>query len=285
MSELPAFAVIYGPRALLSFIGISTIVSGTWKAENIFDEQGVKAFENANAAGLEPVTHFKELSSINKEELDSACPIPWLTLAGWIILAVSCFVPHQIPLASFQIDFTLAASIAAVCCLTLGFLVAWPIREAYNERDITSMVQNYQLAATFAIVLVGSVIAGNAKGPFWLGPIGSKLQTKDIDKIVRTMMVALTCPFFFSCSLFFVIIISIKLKPCSRPCLCTHFGNIAKWENLGCETDVPTGPILSAMVVEICSYLAGFFSGFPSRPFLAMPLLPLMCLRYQFTLL
>jgi hypothetical protein len=174
MSELPAFAVIYGPRALLSLLGISTIISGTWKAENTFDELGVKAFENANAAGLEPVAYFDEISNINKEELDSACPIPWLALAGWVVLALAHFVPHQIVFGSFQIAFTLPAMIGAVSCLTIGFLIAWPIREAYNNRDLKSMVLNYQILAAFATILVGSMIAANARGPFWLGPIGSK---------------------------------------------------------------------------------------------------------------
>ena len=48
--EVPAYAILYGPRAFLGLVGISTILVGTWKAENTFDELGVKAFENANAA-------------------------------------------------------------------------------------------------------------------------------------------------------------------------------------------------------------------------------------------
>lgn len=176
MSELPAFAIIYGPRAFISLAGVATIILGTWKAENTFDELGVKAFESANAAGLEPVAYFDDVSNINKDGLDSACPIPWLILVGFGILALSNFIPQQLPMGWPKIEITLPALIGFVCCLTIAFLMAWPIREAYSKRDMKSMVQNYQFIAAFALVLVGAVIADNKKGPSLLCPIGRKYK-------------------------------------------------------------------------------------------------------------
>ena len=175
MADIPAFAIIYGPRACLGFIGISAIVAGTWKAERTFDELGVKAFENANAAGLEPVAYFDDVSDINKEELDAACPIPWLTLAGWFLLGLTNLIPHYVGMGGFQIEFSLPGMIGCLCCFCIGLILVWPIRESYNERDFKSMIQFYKFISGFTVVLLGSTAAFNYfDGPFWLGPLGGK---------------------------------------------------------------------------------------------------------------
>lgn len=163
--DLPAYVILYGPRAFLGLAGISTILAGTWKAENRFDELGVKAFENANAAGLEPVAYFDDVSDINKEELDAACPTPWLIMVGFAILGWANLIPHRNGLLSFGMEFSLPGMIGFVCCLCIGFVLVWPVREAYNERDFKTMVQSYQVASAFGVVLTGAVIAANMEGP------------------------------------------------------------------------------------------------------------------------
>lgn len=174
MEDFPAYAILYGPRAFLCLAGISTIVVGTWKAENIFDEKGVKAFENANAAGLEPVAYFDDVSDINKEELDAACPVPWLILAGWAILGLANLVPHRLGLGWLELDFSLPGMIGCLCSLVIGCILVWPVRESYNERDFKSMVRSYQMAAAFGVVLLGSVGASNFfEGPVWLAFLGA----------------------------------------------------------------------------------------------------------------
>lgn len=170
--ELPAYAILYGPRAFLGLAGISTIVVGTWKAENRFDELGVRAFENANAAGLEPVAYFDDVSDINKEELDAACPTPWIILAGWVILGVASLIPHDVGLLGFELQLSLPGMIGCLCALCIGFTFVWPIREAYNERDLKSMVQSYQVAFAFGLVFVGSIIGHNLSGPVLMAFLG-----------------------------------------------------------------------------------------------------------------
>jgi hypothetical protein len=170
--ELPEYAIVYGPRALLGLIGMSTILVGTWKAENTFDELGVKAFENANAAGLEPVAYFDDVSDINKEELDAACPTPWLILLGWAILAFANLIPHDVGLLGFQIELALPGMIGCLCAFCIGFTFVWPLREAYNERDFVSAKQSYQVAGAFGLVFVGSLIGYNLKGPVLFALLG-----------------------------------------------------------------------------------------------------------------
>ena len=174
MTDLPAFAILYGPRATLSLAGIATIITGTWKAESKFDELGVKAFENANAAGLEPVAYFDDVSAVNKEELNAACPVPWMTLAGWVILGLSNFVPHEVGLGWFQVEFSLPGMIGFFCSLCIGLILAWPVREAYNERDVKSLVKFHQFIAGFGVILLGSMACAQMHGPFWFGPMGGK---------------------------------------------------------------------------------------------------------------
>lgn len=173
MGDLPAFAILYGPRAALSLAGIATIITGTWKAENKFDEFGVKAFENANAAGLEPVTYFNDFSDINKDELEAASPVPWMTLAGWVILGLANFVPHVVGLGWLHAEFSLPALIGFMCSVFIGMILAWPVREAYNERDFRSLVKFHQFIAGFGVILLGSLAGAQMHGPFWFGPLGA----------------------------------------------------------------------------------------------------------------
>jgi hypothetical protein len=177
MADYPAYAILYGPRALLGFVGIATIIKGVFKAEHTFDELGVKAFENANAAGLEPVAYFDDVSDINKEELDAACPIPWLVLAGWILLGLANLLPIHMGWNGMNSEFSLPGLIGCLACLTIGFILVWPIREAYIERDFKSLVMNYQMVAAFFAVLLGSIIASNLDGPSWLAPLGGTLRS------------------------------------------------------------------------------------------------------------
>lgn len=178
MTGPPAFAILYGPRAFLSLASIVTIITGTWKAEKTFDEKGVKAFENANAAGLEPVAYFDDVSSINKEELNSACPIPWVLLVGWIFLGLANLIPHEVGIGWLEIEFSLPGMIGLLCCLCIGFILAWPIRESYNERDLKTMEQFYQILTAFAVVLLGCLAASNLHGPIWFGPLGGKCSIR-----------------------------------------------------------------------------------------------------------
>lgn len=172
MADLPAFAILYGPRAVTSLAGIATIISGTWEAETKFDELGVKAFENANAAGLEPVAYFNDVSDINKEELAAAGPVPWITLAGWMLLGLANFIPHEVGLGWFWTEFSLPGMIGFFCSLCIGLIMAWPVREAYNERDFKSLVKFHQFIAGFSVVLLGCMWCAQAHGPFWFGPLG-----------------------------------------------------------------------------------------------------------------
>jgi len=168
MADTPAFAILYGPRAAVSLAGIATIIAGTWKAETTFDELGIKAFENANAAGLEPV------SKIEQDDLDTASPIPWITLAGWLILGLSSFLPRELGFGWLHFHFCISALIGFFCCMVIGLILAWPIREAYRERDIKSLVIFRQFLVGFGFVLLGSMTAGKAHGPWWFGFLGGK---------------------------------------------------------------------------------------------------------------
>ncbi|CAB9522038.1 expressed unknown protein [Seminavis robusta] len=173
MADYPAYAILYGPRALLSFVGIATIIKGVFKSEHTFDELGVKAFENANAAGLEPVAYFDDVSDINKEELDAACPVSWPVFVGWALLGVASLIPHQMGMNFQEFEMTVPGLTGFVCCITIGFILVWPVRESYNERQFRFMVQNYQMASAFAVVLLGSIVVSNLQGPVWMAPLGA----------------------------------------------------------------------------------------------------------------
>ena len=214
-------------------------MAGTWKAEKTFDELGVKAFENANAAGLEPVAYFDDVSDINKTELDAACPTPWLTLAGWAILAFANFIPHLVELGWFQVQFTLPGLIGALCCLSIGAILVWPIREAYNDRDLKSMILFQKFLSGFGFIFLGCVSTANAfQGPFWLAFMGGKQIQMSRHRTCcdRKVLTSALLP---------------SIQPFSSSRHHTVSGKPERWESRGCATEGQIGTMLFAVEEDL----------------------------------
>ncbi len=47
----PDLIIEFGPRSLLSLVGILTLMSGVWYVDRTWDEKGAAAYERAKAKG------------------------------------------------------------------------------------------------------------------------------------------------------------------------------------------------------------------------------------------
>ena len=73
----PDLIIEFGPRSILSFIGIIILMAGVWYVDRTWDEKASAAYERANGKDTEKF----------QKDLDAAFPFPIAFILGWIIFA------------------------------------------------------------------------------------------------------------------------------------------------------------------------------------------------------
>jgi len=166
MSSDPTFIVALGPRAILSLVGIITLVSGVWHADRSWDEKGSKAYERA----------YKEAKDKNnvvvpKKDLDASFPFPIAFLAGWALYGLAYFFRNDGSM-EFQ-EPTLYAILAAGFSVALSIIASIPMAEAVKTRNGT---MKKILGMTFVLSWVGltiTTINTNDVVPKYFCPLGA----------------------------------------------------------------------------------------------------------------
>ena len=120
----PDLVVHFGPRAVLSLIGIATIIVGVWQVDRTWDEEGLKAFERAKE--LHP-----EDPVIPDDELAAAGRFPLLFLIGWVLLAIAYLFPAN---GSGSIEVSAAGIISLLLALLLASVASIPMSDAVRHR-------------------------------------------------------------------------------------------------------------------------------------------------------
>jgi uncharacterized membrane protein YhdT len=145
--ELPDIVVLFGPRGILSLVGIVILVSGVWYVDRTWDEKGSAAYKRAAAAVAKELTAGKDKQKptastslvspgvtvvIPQKDLDDAFPFPLAFLVGWVIFALSYLFPLD---GSAELQFTVTNILGAVFSLALGYIASIPMGEAVKNRE------------------------------------------------------------------------------------------------------------------------------------------------------
>ncbi len=152
----PDIFIEFGPRTILSVIGILTIIGGVWYTDRGWDEEGSKAYERAKAKASNPNN-----VTVPEEDLKAAFPMPIAFLVGWAIFAVSYLFPTD---GGAELNFSIPNIAAIVLSLALGFIASIPMGDAVMHRKSKKKMK---LGMAFMMSWVGLTVAsgfGNEKG-------------------------------------------------------------------------------------------------------------------------
>jgi len=144
----PDIFIEFGPRAILSLIGIITIIGGVWYIDRSWDEKGSAAYKRAkaNTSGTEDVV-------IPQEEKEAAFPMPIVFILGWLIFAISYLFPVS---GAFSIETSTPTIAAVIFCIILGFVASIPMGESVMNRKAAKKMK---LSMVFMLSWVGLTVS------------------------------------------------------------------------------------------------------------------------------
>lgn len=86
--------IVWGPRSVLSLVGIVVLVAGVWYTDRAWDEKGSVAYNRAKTLLLQEKQNSAEQEvTIPPKELDEAFPFPIAFLVGWVLFGLAYFFP------------------------------------------------------------------------------------------------------------------------------------------------------------------------------------------------
>lgn len=142
----PDLVVMFGPRSILSLIGIFILVGGVWYVDRVWDEKGSKAYakekEKSNGNVIIP-----------EHELDAAFPFPAAFITGWIIFAISYLFPTS---GDFALELRTESLIAVFFSLMLAFVASVPMGDAVRNRKAS---KKKKLSMGFVLSWIGLTVA------------------------------------------------------------------------------------------------------------------------------
>ena len=154
-----------GLRALLSVLGMATLIAGVWHVDRAWDEDGSLAFErlkdqNASATGT-------PLDSA----LDAALRPPVLFIIGWALFGAAYLFPRG------GGDLTASSVLAAVSALVLAVVGSVPMADAVRYRKARKKMILSALFALFWVLLtVFTSTDSEAPGIAWVFAIAGMLS-------------------------------------------------------------------------------------------------------------
>jgi len=161
----PDLVLLLGARGLLSLIGISLIVIGTWISERIWDEQPVFVPEN-----------YEQMENTDLSGLLTEMRLSYMSIVGWLLLAVSyIFERHY----WFALDWHPLVPAACLIVLAVGFCQTLLLRKAMMARQLTQRRELFGICLGFGLVVLGMltcIINGDA--PVWAAPLGGTYTLK-----------------------------------------------------------------------------------------------------------
>jgi len=162
----PDIFIEFGPRSILSLLGIITLISGVWYVDRTWDEKGSAAYKRAKAKSKDP-----NKVTIPDADLDAAFPFPIAFLVGWALFAISYLFPTS---GAYSMEFGTANIVAVIFSLLLGVIASVPMGDAVRYRKAGKKMK---LSMLFMLSWIGLTIAsglstGNGTPSFVLGGIG-----------------------------------------------------------------------------------------------------------------
>lgn len=116
--------IYWGPRAVLSLVGVVMLILGVWYVDRTWDEEGSAAYERAETVDPSNV-------QIPVAELDGAFRFPAMFLAGWGLFGLSYLFPAN---GGSGIDFSIIAVLTVLTSFALASVGSIPMGDAVRNR-------------------------------------------------------------------------------------------------------------------------------------------------------
>jgi len=144
----PDIFIEFGPRSILSLIGIITIIGGVWYIDRTWDEKGSKAYERAQAK-----SKGSGKATIPQKQKEAAFPMPIAFIVGWIIFAIAYLFPRS---GGSSIEVSPPIIAAMIFCIILSFVASIPMGDAVMNRKGD---KKKKLGMAFMLSWVGLTVA------------------------------------------------------------------------------------------------------------------------------
>jgi len=157
----PNLIIEFGPRSILSLIGIITLIIGVWYVDRTWDEKGSAAYQRA-----------KEKGNNLEKELDAAFPFPILFLLGWAIFAISYLFPTN---GGNALDFSPMNIGAIIFSLILATVASVPMGDAvrYRKKSKKMKLSMMFLLSWIGLTITSGLATNNGITSFLLGGAGA----------------------------------------------------------------------------------------------------------------
>jgi hypothetical protein len=154
---LPDLIIEFGPRAILSLVGIITLMGGVWYVDRTWDEKGSAAFKKGKASD---------------KDLDAAFPFPIVFILGWIIFAASYLFPTS---GATAMEFELVNIAAIVFSLILAVVASVPMGDAVRHRKAKKkkMLSMMFVLSWLGLTVSSGLAANTGATSFVLGGLGA----------------------------------------------------------------------------------------------------------------
>ena len=161
MIAYPDFIILLGSRAWLSFFGIVGIVVGTWRSERKWDER---------ATQIDPESDYKSMQEEEEDDWDTTRGISWLTVLGWVLLALSHTLERHLLLG---VDHSFLVPVTVLITLSIGAVQTFLMRKAVAERKLGEHKFFFISTLGLGIILEG-ILCGfiDPDAPWWPAPMG-----------------------------------------------------------------------------------------------------------------
>ena len=164
---IPDLIIEFGPRSILSLVGILTIMSGVWYVDRTWDEKGAAAYAREKLKGGDANEVI-----IPEKDLDAAFPFPIVFILGWILFAASYLFSTD---GSTALNFNPFNLAAIAFSLILAVVASVPMGNAVRYRN---HAKKMKLSMMFVLSWVGlTVVSGlsvnTGASSFILGGVGA----------------------------------------------------------------------------------------------------------------
>lgn len=163
----PNLFIEFGPRALLSLVGILILMGGVWYVDRTWDEKGSAAYARAKAKGNDANKVI-----IPEKDLDAAFPFPILFILGWVIFASSYLFSTD---GSATLDLNPSNLAAIAFSLVLAAVASVPMGDAvrYRKSGKKKKLSMMFVLSWVGLTMVSGLSANTGALSFILGGLGA----------------------------------------------------------------------------------------------------------------
>jgi hypothetical protein len=164
----PDLIIQFGPRSILSLVGIIILMIGVWYVDRTWDEKGSAAYARAKAKGGDG-----NAVVIPEADLDAAFPFPIVFILGWLIFASSYLFSTSGGTALQDLS---PVTIAAIFfSLVLAVVASVPMGNAvrYRKKGLKMKLSMMFVLSWVGLTIVSGLATGTGAPSFILGGLGA----------------------------------------------------------------------------------------------------------------